>query len=270
MKKKNKVATRREVIRNLLKGAGYLGMGGFTWGAYVEEAKSEPFILRPPGAISENKFVQACVKCGACVEACPYDTLKLAVPGDKKPVGTPFMEPRKVACEMCPDIPCVPVCPSGALDLKSLLTYDKDLSKERMDINKARMGVAIVDTQTCVAFWGIQCDICYRACPLMDKAIKLNYEKNERTGKHAYLRPVVDRDYCTGCGLCENACITEKASIIVLPRELVSGEAGDHYLKNWEPNDEERLKDKAVPEQKQEKKISNKALNYLNGDWEDI
>ncbi len=268
MKKRNKVATRRDVIQKLLQGAGYLGLGGFTWGAYIDEAKSEPLILRPPGAIEEEKFLKACVKCGACVEACPYDTLSLAVPGDQKPVGMPFFEARKIACEMCPDIPCVPVCPSVALDLKSLLTYDKNRAKEVLDINKAKMGVAIVDHEACIAFWGIQCDICYRACPLMDKAIIQTYSKNERTGKHAFLRPEVDHSVCTGCGLCENACVTEQPAIRILPRSVATGVDGSHYIKSWDKNDEKRLKEK--PEQEKKEKISDKALNYLNGDWEDL
>ena len=50
------------------------------------------------------------------------------------------------------------------------------------------MGIAVVDNQSCIAFWGIQCDACYRACPLMDEAITLEYGRNERTGKHAFLK----------------------------------------------------------------------------------
>ena len=266
MRKKNKVATRREVIRKLMQGAGYMGMGGFTWGAYLNEAKAEPLILRPPGAINESEFIKACVKCGACVEACPYDTLKLAVPGDSKPVGMPYFEPRKVACEMCPDIPCVPVCPSGALDIKKLTSYDKEKAKDVLDINKAEMGVAVIDEESCIAFWGIQCDICYRACPLMDEAIKLNYIQNERTGKHAYLKPEVNPAACTGCGLCQNACVTDKASIIVLPREITTGKAGSHYIKGWDPEDEKRIQEN----QKEQSKNNDKALKYLNSDWEDL
>ena len=35
------------------------------------------------------------------------------------------------------------------------------------------MGVAVIDDKNCIAFWGIQCDACYRACPLLDQAIYL-------------------------------------------------------------------------------------------------
>ncbi len=264
--KKDKMPSRRETIKKMLQGAGFLGLGGLTWGAYIDEAKSAELILRPPGAIPEKDFVKACVKCGECVIACPYDTLKLAEPGDKKPVGTPFFEPRKVACEMCPDIPCVPVCPSGALDVNLVSSVNEENKEKQLDINKSKMGVAVVDTSSCIAFWGIQCDICYRACPLMDKAIELKYERNERTGKHAFLKPVVNNEVCTGCGLCEHACVTEKAAIKVLPLEIILGKAGSHYIKGWDKDDEKRLEEKDI---KEDEKM-NKALDYLNSDWKDI
>ena len=115
------------------------------------------------------------------------------------------------------------------------------MSNGQLDINKAQMGAAIVDTKNCIAFWGIQCDACYRACPLMDEAIYLEYEKNKRTGKHAFLKPVVNTDICTGCGLCEHACVTKEAAIRVLPREVILGVVGDHYIKGWDKKDEARL-----------------------------
>lgn len=121
------------------------------------------------------------------------------------------------------------------------LDIKKVSSSNRLDINKAQMGTAVVDTKNCIAFWGIQCDACYRACPLMDEAIKLEYEKNSRTGKHAFLKPVVDSDVCTGCGLCEHACVTEKAAIFVLPRDIALGKVGDHYIEGWDKADEKRL-----------------------------
>ncbi len=108
----------------------------------------------------------------------------MAKGGDNVLPGTPFFEPSDVPCFMCDDIPCVPVCPSGALDIKSVLN-----EKDELDITKARMGLAVVHKESCVAFWGIQCDACYRACPLLDEAITLEYQKNDRTGKHGFLIP---------------------------------------------------------------------------------
>ena len=118
--------------------------------------------LRPPGAGEEEDFLSACSRCGLCVQACPYDTLKLATWLDKAPNGTPFFEAREVPCEMCDHIPCVEACPTGALD--------HDLT----DIDDARMGVAvIVDRENCLNLQGMRCDVCYRVCPLIDEAITL-------------------------------------------------------------------------------------------------
>ena len=228
---------RRKFLLTIARDVGLLALGGFVWSAYVDEAIANKLALRPPGALKGQDFLATCIKCGMCVEACPYDTLKLASPGENIPVGTPYFEPRNVPCYMCDDVPCVPPCPSGALSKESLLNEGK------LDINKAQMGLAIVDIKSCIAYWGIQCDACYRACPLLDKAIYLEYDKNERTGKHAYLKPVVDADYCTGCGMCEHACVTKKPAIIVRPRELVTGEVGTHYIKGWDKEDEKRLEE---------------------------
>jgi len=233
---KETMTERRKFFLTMARATGLAALGGLVWSAYVDEVTANKLILRPPGALDEKDFLATCIKCGMCVEACPFDTLKLAAPGDNKPIGTPYFTPRDVPCYMCTDIPCVPVCPTDALDIKKVSKPNGEL-----DINIAQMGVAVVDTKNCIAFWGIQCDACYRACPLLDVAIKLDYEKNARTGKHAFLKPIVDSDFCTGCGLCERACVTDKAAIFVLPREIALGKVGDHYIKGWDKADEKRL-----------------------------
>jgi ferredoxin-type protein NapG len=255
--KKVPISDRRRFFLNIARATGLAVLGGFVWSAYVDEVTASQLTLRPPGALKEEDFLKTCIKCGMCVEACPFDTLQLAKPGDNLPLGTPFFTPRDIPCYMCPDIPCVPVCPTDALDIK------KVSSENRLNINKAQMGTAVVDTKNCIAFWGIQCDACYRACPLMDEAIKLEYEKNSRTGKHAFLKPVVDSDVCTGCGLCEHACVTEKAAIFVLPREVALGKVGDHYIKGWDKADEKRLEN-ATMETTTTERSKRKAVDTLN------
>lgn len=256
---------RRRFLLSIARGIGLSAMGALVWSAYVGEVKAAPLILRPPGALAEDEFIKNCIKCGLCVEACPYDTLNLAKPGDNLPIGTPFFTPRTIPCYMCSDIPCVPVCPSGALSEPSVSSYVQ--SHATLDINKARMGLAVIDRESCIATWGIQCDACYRACPLMGQAITIEYSKNERTGKHAFLVPIVHADVCTGCGMCEHACVTKKASIFVLPRALAMGEVGNHYIKGWDPKDEQRLEPvkKEVPQTFTKTKISEKsAIDSLN------
>ena len=258
------MSERRKFFLSVARATGLAILGGLTWSAYVSEVTAKELILRPPAALDEKDFLATCIKCGMCVEACPFDTLKLAKPGDNKPLGTPYFEPRDIPCYMCPDIPCVPVCPTGALDIKSVQNEKKEL-----DIAKADMGVAVIDDNSCIAFWGIQCDACYRACPLLGEAISVEYTKNERTGKHAFLKPVIHADVCTGCGLCEKACVTEKAAIFVLPRKVAEGKAGDYYIKGWDKNDEKRLE--SATSQENTTEINKKsAIDSLNSGMEDL
>lgn len=205
----------------LASGAALLGVG---LGFYAEKSKALPAeAIRPPGALPEPEFLGACVRCGLCVRACPYDTLRLARLQEPVTLGTPFFIARDVPCEMCEDIPCVAACPTGAL------------AKSLTRIDDARMGVAnLVDQETCLNFQGLRCDVCYRVCPLIDKAITLEPELNARTGTHTVFRPTVHADQCTGCGKCEKSCVLEQPAIKVLPLALAKGRSGAHYRFGWE------------------------------------
>lgn len=257
---------RRDALKQIGQNAGFALFGALAWGAYVNVAKAgNENILRPPGASKNDaEFVASCIKCGLCVESCPFYTLKLAKPSDSTVLGTPIFEPRKVPCYMCKDIPCAANCPTDALSLERLKKPKKleSSTNDEVSINNATMGIAVVDSKHCVAYAGIQCDACYRACPLLDKALVLDYKRNERTGKHGYLLPVVDSDYCTGCGMCEKACITELPTIVVLPREVVLGKMGTNYIKGWDKNDENRLFE--IKKEAKPKTSNDKALDYLN------
>ena len=201
-------------------GVGLLGLG---LGLYVKQAKAlPPVAFRPPGAGAEQDFLGACIRCGLCVRDCPPQILALAKPEQPVATGTPYFIARSGACEMCENIPCVKACPTGALDHK--LT----------DIAKARMGLAVlVDHETCLNFLGMRCDVCYRVCPLLDKAITLEPRHNERTGKHTIFEPVVHSEACTGCGKCEAGCVLQVAAIKVYPTQLAKGELGSHYRLGW-------------------------------------
>ena len=132
--------TRRDVLKKGLQVAA-VGVGaGLIWDLFLQKsAKAQGFVPRPPGALPPDQFETACSKCGLCVEACPYDTLKLARFNDIAAPGTPFFTPRDIPCYMCRDIPCVKACPSGAL------------SHELTDITEAKMGVAAIDHYTCLS-----------------------------------------------------------------------------------------------------------------------
>ena len=193
---------RRRFLEKVFRGAGGLALFSMGLGLYSQHARSLPAAaIRPPGAaVNDSDFQSACVRCGLCVRDCPYDTLKLATLVDNVAMGTPFFEARKVPCEMCEDIPCVKACPSGALD--PALT----------NIDDSRMGLAVlVDQETCIAFQGLRCEVCFNVCPLQGKAISLNRTHNARTGKHALILPEVHSSDCTGCGKCEHACILRRS-----------------------------------------------------------
>jgi len=236
-KKDLKQAGRRQFLTDAARGACAASVCSLGLAAYASQAsQKDAQALRPPGALPEAHFLGACLRCGLCVEACPYDTLKLARLFDPAASGTPYFEARKTPCEMCDDIPCVPACPSGALD--PALT----------DIDQARMGTAVlIDQKSCLNFQGLRCDVCYRVCPLIDEAITLEVQRNRRTGAHALFIPTVHSDICTGCGKCEQACVLEQAAIKVLPVELASGTAGQHYQLSWE--EQEKQGRSLVPQQ---------------------
>ena len=188
------------------------------------EARALPAqAIRPPGALPEKDFLAACVRCGLCVRDCPYHTLKLADLGDPVATGTPYFTAREIPCEMCEDIPCVKICPTGALD------------RSLTDITQARMGLAVlIDQESCLNYLGLRCDVCYRVCPVIDKAITIETRHNPRSDRHAFLIPTVHSEACTGCGMCEKSCVLPIPAIKVLPRPLAQGELSAHYRKGWE------------------------------------
>lgn len=136
--------------------------------------------LRPPGAVVEELFPAKCIRCGRCVEVCPYRSIRMLDVRSGIHAGTPLVEVEKVPCYLC--MKCVDVCPTGSL--------------ERVDQIKIRMGLAVIDKFHCAAWIGTTlCRTCYDKCPYPEQAIRLDQ-----------LRPIVDESACTGCGLCTHAC----------------------------------------------------------------
>lgn len=147
-------------------------------------------VLRPPGALAEAAFLQACTRCDACAGACPAFSIKVAGRGDPAAPGTPYLhDPSGSPCLLCPDTPCIAACEPGALVPGSM-----------------RMGRAEIASDRCVAFAGEACGACVTACPLGEEAIVL------RGG-----RPIVVPLGCVGCGQCLSACPVEGGAIAVLP-----------------------------------------------------
>lgn len=233
---RDKTPARRRFLRDVARSAaGLAGIAALLGLQQKQSQARDGLALRPPGALAHAAFDSACIRCGQCVQACPYQTLKLATLLSPLAAGTPYFVARDIPCEMCEDLPCVVACPSGALD--PLLT----------DIDRARMGLAVLlDHENCLNWQGLRCDVCYRVCPQIDKAITLELQHNPRTGKHAMFLPTVHSDHCTGCGKCEQACVLEQAAIKVLPMELARGQLGEHYRWGWQ--EKQRAGHSLVPE----------------------
>lgn len=148
--------------------------------------------LRPPGALPETDFIARCIRCGKCAQVCPYKSIKIATLLDGIMImDTPFIDARRIPCYLC--MKCLPVCPSGALNRRL---------KDKKDV---RMGIARINKKECLAWQGTLCRSCYQSCPIFDEAIRMDIE----------LRPIVDKDKCVGCGVCENVCPVEPAAIKV-------------------------------------------------------
>lgn len=129
--------------RQFMKQAGGLGVLGLAaaggiWGA--KEFKVEKERLRPPGAVEEQRYLSMCIKCGQCLQVCPYDAIKLEDIDGKAGVGTAYISPLERGCYLCEAFPCVLACPTGALDHESNV------------IDKVHMGMAIVvNASACLA-----------------------------------------------------------------------------------------------------------------------
>jgi ferredoxin-type protein NapG len=214
---------RRRFLAHAVQGVAAAACGGVAWNALlVQQAHAVPYAIRPPGAQAEPDFNATCVKCGACVVACPYGILRLAPAAAGIPLGTPHFVPREEPCRLCPDIPCAKACPTGSLD------------RGMQDINASRMGLAVIDAESCLSWNGLRCEVCYRVCPVKGKAITVDPHPR-KLSKHAVFVPVIHSDACTGCGLCEKACPTSVAAIRIVQPSLVQGRIGEHFRMEWRP-----------------------------------
>lgn len=167
-------------------------------------------LLRPPGAGPAANFLTACIRCGQCIEACPFDSLISAGPLAGLSSGTPYVNARAMPCKLCEGedlLLCIDVCPTDALTLPHAEGEEPGGVVDQ--IYNIRMGVARIDTDLCMAWQDQVCRACWHACPFPDDAIEL-----DRMG-----RAFINEDSCIGCGLCDWACLTEPSSILMIPED---------------------------------------------------
>jgi len=219
-----------------------LGILGTVLGAgivFSPYARAQENRLRPPGAIAEDSFLALCIKCGQCLQVCPYHAIELADVDKGYGVGTPFIDANTRACYACNAVPCVLACPSGALDHGTEKAED------------IKMGIAVLEfPDTCLAmknepvpegyndkmyaftgsvrhpneleinllkkfdgYEGKECTLCADMCPIPNPLSAIAMVRDANGGN----RPEI-YDGCIGCGACQEVCPTKTPSIIVKPR----------------------------------------------------
>jgi ferredoxin-type protein NapF len=164
-----------------------------------------PSLIRPPGARPEADFLARCIRCGACLRACPTNTLQplgllTGLSGFYSPVVTPSLGPCEPRCNACGQ-----VCPTGAI--RPLPPADKLWAK---------IGTAQVLRHKCLAWeYDRPCLVCDETCPY--DAVEFR-----RVAGLKVAVPFVVEERCSGCGFCEHHCpVTAQAAIVVEPMEAL-------------------------------------------------
>jgi MauM/NapG family ferredoxin protein len=169
-------------------------------------------LIRPPGALPENQFLEQCIRCGQCLRACPTNTLQ----PDWYRVGleglwAPRMNLRHAACDQECNV-CGLVCPTESIRPLSLI--------ER---KHARVGTAVILRDLCLPWARAEeCLICETQCPYT----AVVFQHDDRL---PYGLPVIDPAKCNGCGKCEDRCpIVGDSAIVVTPHGELRLEEGSY------------------------------------------
>jgi len=176
--------------------------------AVVQRKRTDPSLIRPPGALPEQEFLRRCVKCGECMKVCLTNGLHptLAEAG-LEGLWTPILVPRLGYCEYNCNL-CSQVCPTGAIRPVSVA-----------EKQKIHIGLAFVDKNRCLPYaFGRNCIVCEEHCPTPRKAITFVEERaiDERGASIILKKPVVSPELCIGCGICETKCpVVDRPAIYV-------------------------------------------------------
>ncbi len=171
-------------------------------------------LLRPPGVEDESAFLSKCIRCSECMKVCPTTGLQ-PVQGEAGAEGvwTPMLQPRVGHCDYGCNA-CGQVCPSGAIP-------SMPLEQKRLAV----IGTAIVNRNRCLPWASATpCIVCEEMCPTPQKSIRLEeVTVTDANGETVTLqRPVVLRELCIGCGICENHCPLEGDAAIQVFSSLLT------------------------------------------------
>ena len=228
---------RREFIK--YSSLGVLGLvlgGGIALSPYMLDAETR---LRPPGAVGEKEFLALCIKCGQCLQVCPYHSIKLADIAKGHGVGTPYIDATERGCYACNAVPCVLACPSGALDHSCEKAEDIQMGvavlkapKECLAMNNTPVPDNYLDRMRAFTdsvnnvtelelqllermdgYAGKQCTLCADICPIPNPLSAISMVRDSSGGS----RPEI-YDGCIGCGACEEICPSASPAIVIEPR----------------------------------------------------
>ena len=129
----NPDVSRRGVLLSLVAGAAaaplvrLAGGRGSNWNSAI---------IRPPGALDEERFLQRCIRCGQCMKICPTNVIQPGgLQAGLETLWTPMLNNRigTSGCQLlC--VACCSVCPTAAIRPISL---DEKLGRGRVRLGRA-------------------------------------------------------------------------------------------------------------------------------------
>lgn len=177
----------------VLLGASGMGLApAVAYSAYHRGEKNE--VIRPPRVLDEETFVDQCIRCAMCVQACPTQTLQLThLEAGVAGFWTPAITASVGGCiEECNA--CSVACPTDAIPV---------FGKAENDKWSVKMGTVVLEKNRCICFTeDSKCGECLDVCPTKAFVVEPKHDGIPR-------RPLaVDYFRCVGCGLCEEKCRT--------------------------------------------------------------